>query len=287
MSKRQTQKMLQLMATGQPVEVTSAMSSVKKLARLAHIAQQFGYEYADARQGVGHNGALVILVVPDSSPQARERAARNWAQYPNAADGVSLPPAEPDAIGLLKARINFDLTGRTAEKRMALGALGLTVGMAVGVARAGEGGTPVVIGVWAALMAVLAVGFVITRKRNAKFAARLQAAGFVPMRDADGRVRQLPPGGQLPGHGNPFAGQPGQQPSMPYGASAPGVGAVPPQPNPYQYQPTGPYGQQQPNPYQQPSPYGQAAPYPQQRPHPQQQPNPYQQPTPPPPPPQH
>ncbi|WP_320776334.1 hypothetical protein [Streptomyces sp. CRN 30] len=257
MSKRQTRKMLQLMATGEPVEVTSAMASVTKLARLAYVAQQFGYEYADVRQGSGHNSALRMLIVPDPSPRARERAARTWAQYPNAGDGTSLPPAPPDALELLKARINFDLTGRSAERRVVLGALGLTVGMVIGLVRVGEGGRPFVLGVWGALMAVLGIGFLVNRKRNARFAARLRAAGFVAVTDERGRVRQVPPGGQLPGHGNPFAAQqqgqyqghqPGQYHGQPYGS-------FPQQPNPYQ-QP-GPYGYAQPNPYQQPSPYQQ------------------------------
>lgn len=56
MSNRQVQKMFQLMASGEAVEVTSPMASVKKLARLAFVAQQFGYEYADVRQGVGTTG---------------------------------------------------------------------------------------------------------------------------------------------------------------------------------------------------------------------------------------
>ncbi|MFG3102980.1 hypothetical protein ACGFZL_21025 [Streptomyces sp. NPDC048182] len=51
MGKRQIQGMLRLMAGGGPVEVRSRTASVKKLARLAFTAQQFGYEYADVRTG--------------------------------------------------------------------------------------------------------------------------------------------------------------------------------------------------------------------------------------------
>lgn len=68
MSNRQVQKMFQLMASGEAVEVASPMASVKKLARLAFVAQQFGYEYADVRQGGGHNGGLKMLIVPDPGP---------------------------------------------------------------------------------------------------------------------------------------------------------------------------------------------------------------------------
>ncbi|MFF5967385.1 hypothetical protein ACFY64_27395 [Streptomyces collinus] len=301
MSKRQMQKMLRLMASGEPVELTSPMASVKKLARLAFVAQQFGYEYADVRQSSGRNGALTMLLVPDPSPQARARAGQNWAQYPDAADGVSVPPVVPDAFELLKARINFDLTGKHAEKRMGYGALGVTVGCAIlGFRFGGQSDDFVAAGVvWVLLMAVFGIGLVVTRKRNAKFAARLQAAGFLPVTDENGRTRYLPPGVQLPGQGNPFAGGPyGQQAPGPYAQPAPGPYAQPapgpyaqpapapapapyggqPAPAPYPGQPApapapGPYGAQPPGPYGQPGPYSQ----PYNPPHPQQQ-NPHWQP---------
>ncbi|WP_405505750.1 hypothetical protein [Streptomyces purpurascens] len=308
MSKRQTQKMLRLMASGEPVELTSPMASVKKLARLAFVAQQFGYEYADVRQSSGRNGALTMLILPDPSPHARGRAAQNWAQYPGAADGVSLPPLVPDAFELLKARINFDLTGKSAEKRMGYAALGLTVGCVILALR--TGGEPfdfVAAGVvWLLFMAIFGIGLLVTRKRNAKFAARLQAAGFMPVTDENGRTRYLPPGAQPPGHGNPFGGGPygggpgyagapgqaggaqgyggvpGQAPGMPgpavgapagYGHQQPGQA---PAPGPYAQPAPGPYAQPAPGPYPPqpaPGPYGAqppATPYP-----PQQQPGPY------------
>ncbi|MFI7391360.1 hypothetical protein [Streptomyces tendae] len=267
MSKRQTQKMLQLMASGEPVQLTSRMSSVKKLAKLAFVAQQFGYEYADVRQSGGNNAALTMLLVPDPSPQARTRAAQNWAQYPNAGDGVSLPPLVPDAFELLKARINFDLTGKNAQKNMGYGALGGTVACVVIAFREGGSSDDFVLSgiIWLVLMAALGLGFLVTRKRNAKFAARLQAAGFMPVADETGRVRYLPPGGQLPGHGNPFGAAPGG-----YGQPAPGpYGAQPPQQQPY----GGPPQVQQPYAPQAPQPYAPPQPYPQ-----QQAPQPYAQP---------
>ncbi|KOT36147.1 membrane protein [Streptomyces caelestis] len=264
MSKRQTRKMLRLMASGEPVELTSAMASVKKLAKLAFVAQQFGYEYADVRQGGGNNSQLRMLIVPDHSPQARTRAAQNRAQYPNAHDGVSLPPLVPDALELLKARINFDLTGKSAEKRMGYGALGVSLGCVVVAFRMGGASSDFVIAavIWLALMAVFGIGLLVTRKRNAKFAARLQAAGFAPVADGTGRVRYLPPGGQMPGqHGSPFGGGPygAQAPGMPAPAPVPGYGHQPPQP---------------PMPYGQPAPYGTPPQAPASAPHPYAQPQP-------------
>ncbi|MFE5033041.1 hypothetical protein [Streptomyces sp. NPDC056683] len=258
MSARQVRKMFQLMASGEPVELTNAWASVKKLARLAFFAQQFGYEYADARHTGSRNNVLKLLIVPDHSPQGRARAAQNWAQYPNAADGVSLPPLVPDAVELLKARIQFDLTGKNAEKRMLLGAGGITLGLVLAAARAGgSAGAFVVSGVvWALLMAVMGLGFFVTRGRNAKFAQRLQAAGFVSVTGEGGRVRYLPPGTPTP--------MPTSMPTstlMP--APAPGQQAWPQQPpgpygSGYGQQPPGPYGsgygQQPPGPYA-PGPY--------------------------------
>ncbi|MCG8967277.1 hypothetical protein [Streptomyces sp. CL12-4] len=293
MSKRQIQKMLRLMASGEPVELTSAMASVKKLARLAFVAQQFGYEYADVRQGGGNNSRLTMLIVPDPSPQARARAAQNWAQYPQAGDGVSVPPLVPDAFELLKARINFDLTGKSAEKRMGYGALGVTIGCAVLAFRAGGQSEDFVMAaiVWLFVLAILGVGLLVTRKRNAKFAARLQAAGFLPVADETGRVRYVPPGAQLPGHGNPFGGG-APVAGAPYGYPAPGGPAAPggygqPAPGGYGHPAPGPYAPQQPYPapgaYGRPGPQAPYAP-PQQQPYPQQpypQQNPHWQPQPP------
>ncbi|WP_432172196.1 hypothetical protein [Streptomyces sp. Tue6028] len=258
MSKRQVRKMLQLMADGEPVQLTSGMASVKKLARLAFVAQQFGYEYADVRQGSGRNNALTMLIVPDHSPQAQARAAQNWAQFPKAADGESLPPVVPDALELLKARINFDLTGRHAEKRMLYGAVGATVGCVVlGVRAGGDSVAFTVAGaLWALLMVVLGIGLVVTRKRNAKFAARLQSAGFTPVTEEGGRVRYLPPApyaaqaaaGAWAGAGaGPYAQAPGAsytpQPGTPY-SPQPGTPYAPQPGTPYAAQPGTPYAPQ-------------------------------------------
>ncbi|MDX3119190.1 hypothetical protein, partial [Streptomyces scabiei] len=297
MSKRQMRNMLRSMAGGQPVELTSPMASVKKLARLAGVAQQFGYEYVDVRHGGSRNSALKMLIAPDPAPQARARAAQNWAQYPNAHDGVSLPPSSPDAFELLKTRITFDLTGKNAERRMGYGALGATAGCAIlGVRLGGTGADFVVAAViWVVLMLFCGIGFAVNRRRNAKAAARLAAAGFVPVTDANRQVRYLTPA-MAAGHGqNPYgAGLPPQAtgpygPSGPYGgapAGPDGYGHPQPypqqQPGPYPQQQPGPYPQQQPGPYAQPqpqpAPYGppQPAPYGQQ-PYPQQQaqPQPY------------
>ncbi|MGC0331658.1 hypothetical protein RKD23_004648 [Streptomyces sp. SAI-170] len=289
MKKRQVRKMLGQMATGQPVTVRSPMASVKKLARFAYVAQQFGYEYADVRQGGQHNSEYTMLLVPDHSPQGRARAAQNWAQYPNAGDGVSLPPLVPNAVDLLKARIKFDISGRHAEKqRIRLAAIGIPLACVGLVFELGTDTTAFVVAgvLCAAGLGLLPLGLAYSRRDNARQAALLQAAGFTQVRDETGRLRYVPPGGQLPGHGNPFAGgtAPGVPPQTPYapgvsqpyaagphavGPHAVGPHAVGPQapgphaPGPYT---PGPYGPVPPQPqHSQPAHHPQ--PYPQQNPH--------------------
>ncbi|MER6621478.1 hypothetical protein [Streptomyces sp. NPDC000931] len=209
MGERRVRRMLRQMESGEPVRVVSSMGSMKKLARLASFAQQFGYEYADIRQGGGAQGkGLVMLLVPDPRPAARERAARNRARYPKAADGGELPRPAPEEIELLKARIGYDLaTWYTEKQRVAVAGsaftlLALAVAVKVGAHTTGL----VVVGTaWAALMALLPVGATANRRYREKQTAVLRAAGLTPVTEPGGRVRYVPPGGRLPGHGNPLA----------------------------------------------------------------------------------
>ncbi|MEU2908918.1 hypothetical protein ACWCQ0_32920 [Streptomyces massasporeus] len=210
MSNKHVRKMLRRMASGEPVEVAPAMATMKKLTRLAFIAQLFGYEYADIRQGGGPQGdGYVLLIVPDPSPEARARAERNRAAYPDASDGGALPPLDPGAIELLKARITFDIAAKYTDRQRILmagaGAVPLAVMVGFGL---GSGTTAVVVtvAVWAVVMALVPVGLAVNRRYRAKYAALLQAAGFTPVTDPTGRLRYVPPRRQLPGPGNPFAG---------------------------------------------------------------------------------
>ncbi|WP_436740384.1 hypothetical protein [Streptomyces sp. BBFR102] len=240
-SKKQVRKMFELMGHGQPIVLTSPMASVKKLAKLACTAQQFGYEYIDVRQGGGRSSALQMYLAPDPSPAARQRAAANWQQYPKAGDDGPLPPYPADMFELLKARINFDLTGRMTEpNRLVMAGLGVTV--ASGVMALRDMPLTGVAIFWVLGMAVLGISVMVQRQRNVKFAAYLERLGFLRVTDGEGRARYLPPGTQT-GWGAPQA--------APY--------APPPQPAPYGYPQPG-------QPQQQPAPYGQAAP---------QQPGPY------------
>lgn len=220
MGDRHISKMLRDMATQDEVQVVSRLSSVKKLARMAFVAEQFGFMYGDAVQAGSQNSRTVLTLHRDPGPGAQQRAAATMARHPQAGNGGDLPGMRPGGglkpvpeaephLELLKARINFDLTGRSAEKRMLGGAIGLTVAMVLGLVRDVLEDDALVYGLigYVLLMLLLGAGFLWTRHRNAAYAARLRAAGLTQVRDEQGRTRYLPPGGQLPGHANPFAQQ--------------------------------------------------------------------------------
>lgn len=279
MSDQRIRKMLQEMVGSDAVAVSSPMASVKKGAALAHVAEQFGFTYAGARQHGYRNSQLSVVLVRDPRPEAEQRAAATTAQYPHAGGGgpvpglqqgtlKPLPEAQP-AVDLLKARITFDITGKGAEKRILLGMAAVVAGCLIGavVKGGGTGGAFFGYGVVAVLLcAVLGGGLLWTRSRNSTAERLLQSAGLQQTRDDAGHVRYVWPGLQPPGQA---AGREHPGRSQPY----------PPQQYPYQQNPQAPYGQQpQAQPYSQqqgaPQQYGQQ-PYPQQygqQQYPQQQP---------------
>lgn len=206
MGDRRVRKMLRKMESGEPVRLEYGMSTMKGLTRLAFVAGQFGYEYADLN--IAADNKMALSVVPDLSPEGRERAARNRARYPDARDGGALPPVVPEDVELLRARMVFDLGHQHSDKeRLALaglGATGLSIGLGLACADSVVG-LAVGGGSWAVFMAFTWFGLGANRRRNVEYTARLEAAGFTPTTDQGGRLRYLPPGRQLPGHGNPFA----------------------------------------------------------------------------------
>ncbi|MEU7380174.1 hypothetical protein AB0A91_09225 [Streptomyces sp. NPDC042207] len=239
MNKWRVRKVLEQVRQGQRVELRLSKSSVAKAAGLACLAEQFGYEYVHAER-VRDNKMLLVLA-PDPSPQARARAAENWARYPNAADGVSLPPLVPAAFEVMTARINVDMSGAGDQIAMALVGVIATFGCAYcAVQASGDGLFLLVIGVlWVCFLVASAGGFLFLRRRHARAVALLQAAGFVPVTEERGRVRYRPgpawqagPYGQGPyGQGVYGQGPYGQGPYSqgPYGQGPYGNGPRPPQ----------------------------------------------------------
>lgn len=228
MSAHKARKMLRDMTTQDEVVVFSRTATVKKLAYLTLVAEQFGFMYGDARQSGGRNNVTRLFLYRDPDPAARQRAAETAARFWQAGSGGDLPGMRPggklkplpDAephIELLKARINFDLTGKAADRRILGGAVGLTAGLALTLVKDVLIGRALVYALisYGVLMLVLGAGFLLTRARNKKHAVRLHEAGLVAVRDESGRIRYLPPGGRLPEQVNPFAAQQVQQVQQP------------------------------------------------------------------------
>ncbi|WNM35655.1 hypothetical protein RKE30_37515 [Streptomyces sp. Li-HN-5-11] len=207
MGDRRVRKMLRRMEGGQPLRIQAGTASVRKCARLAWYAEQFGYEYVDLF-GTGQGG-YTLLLVPAGDPRALERAWRNRARHPEAGRRGPLPPPAPEEVELLKARMLFDLTRQYGDRaRVSIAVVGFTVLPWSVLLRTGPNPTAVAIvaAVWVVLMALIPVGLAYNRRSGARYAARLEAAGFTPQTDRNGRLRYVPPGGRLPGHPNPFTG---------------------------------------------------------------------------------
>jgi hypothetical protein len=173
-----------------------------------------------------------------------------------------LPDAAPH-LELLKARISYDLTGKSAEKRVMLAALVMTACFVLLLIRnlaSGESLAGVIVG-YGILMLIMGAGFLWNRKRNARFESVLRQAGLTPVQDHNGRTRFVPPGSGLPEQHSPFGqqafGGPQQAPPGPAAPPAPGY-PVPHQQGGYGHPGQPPYGQPQPGPQappgQQPQP---------------------------------
>lgn len=200
--------MLRKIASGERVRITRRTGSVRSLARLAFVAEQFGYAYADAGLGGFKSAELVLELVPDPRPEAQARATRNRASYPNAGDGVSLPPPVAEEIALLEARISFDLASQfTPKQRVALGVPLMTALAAAPCIRFGVHSTVALVAglLWAVFMACVPIGLAHTRRKRARYAAVLEAAGLTPVTDMLGRLRYVSPGDRRPVLGNPSA----------------------------------------------------------------------------------
>ncbi|MFD5520860.1 hypothetical protein [Streptomyces sp. NPDC127066] len=203
MSERRARKMLRQMASGKPVRVSCSMVPLKEIARIAFVAEQFGYAYSDISQSGGPKGkGYVLSIAPDPGPQARARAERNRARYPDAVDGGALPPVTPEAVELLNIRMRHDLAGSISEKqRIALVSIGFTA-LALSVCfnlGADTSAVAVTGSAWAVLMTLSLTGIKVGRRYTAGYAAQLQAAGYVQVTEKGGRVRYVPQSVQPPG----------------------------------------------------------------------------------------
>ncbi|MFE5945285.1 hypothetical protein [Streptomyces sp. NPDC056480] len=209
MGKRLERKMLRLLAGGEPVALGTRRTSFNGIARLAFLAEQFGYEYADLRT---EKRSFTLHLEPDLRPRARELAAENRRRYPRAAEGGQLPVPDAGTIALFRARMMSDL-----KRRGSLLETLAYIGVAFTISAVGFGfelgddraAAFTIAGVLVAAEAAAITALVLWgRRAHRRAAALLEAAGFTRVPDESGRLRHVPPGDeQRPaGHGNPFAG---------------------------------------------------------------------------------
>lgn len=182
-------------------------------AALAHIAESYGFEYHETLR-TGHKKANVLVrMYRDPRPEARAREAAAITAHPQAGNGGTVPgmrqgtlkplPEAAEAVARMKDRILFDTAGAAADKRQQMTAYGSCAFFVLFLLVLGE---PAIALVGGALLTAFLVGaFRFGAVRRSRIAQRLQAAGYLQVRDERGAQRFLRPGQQLPGHANPFA----------------------------------------------------------------------------------
>lgn len=203
MRKKRVRELLQSMASGEPVTLRLSAFTFKSMSQLALVAEQFGYVYMDLHMS-SEGQHFTMLLLPDRSEHAQARAAANWARYPHAADGHSLPPDEPEVRELLKARMLTDLKRQYSTRRRAvillIPALTATVGLWSEFGAENRTFGFVIAGsAFCVFSALILLGIAYTRRDSTKYTRRLEAAGFTAVTDRNGRRRYYPPGRHLPG----------------------------------------------------------------------------------------
>ncbi|MER6998715.1 hypothetical protein [Streptomyces sp. NPDC000410] len=173
------------------------------MTQLALVAEQFGYVYMDLHMNI-EGRYFTMLLLPDRSEHARARAAANWARYPHAADGRSLPPDEPEARELLKARMCTDLGRQYSTRHRVVIALvpALTATLGLWFEFGPENRTAALVLAGSSLFlfsALILLGIAYSRRGSTKYTRQLEAAGFTAVTDRNGRRRYYPPGRHLPG----------------------------------------------------------------------------------------
>ncbi len=215
-SDRRIAALLRQVATQDVVELRQEMAVAKRVAAQAYVAEQYGFEYGEARRE-GHNKqVLAVYLYRDPRPEARAREAATIAAYPQAGMGGAVPGLKPGtlsplpeaeaAVALMKDRIGYDVMAKAADKgqkRFAYAMTGVAAAVFLLMGKWVEG---VVVG--AVLAAFLVGAFRLSDVRRQRVADRLTAGGFTAVTDEHGRRRFLRPGQQLPGHANPFTPRP-------------------------------------------------------------------------------
>ncbi|MBA2948199.1 hypothetical protein [Streptomyces himalayensis] len=207
---RQISALLRQVASQDVVELIHPFAEWKTFGALVHIAECYGFRYAEVRH-VGRQKEIRIFLVRDTSPAAQQRAAANAAAYPQAGGGgpvpgmhpgtlVPLPEAEAD-VDLVTTLIRYDAAGSAVNRKqlmtMAWGSAGLFLLLALLT------GKFAVLLPLAVLTPVFLLGSLrIGTARREKLGQRLAAAGCTPVRDEYGRDRFARPGtaGQQTGH---------------------------------------------------------------------------------------
>ncbi|MBD0839190.1 MULTISPECIES: hypothetical protein [unclassified Streptomyces] len=170
-------------------------------AALVYVAECYGFRYAGLSL-VGKHKALYVRLTRDPDPAARQRAAANVAAFPDPGKDRPVPgmylgslqpvPETQPQVDLLLTLIRYDMTLATANRRQLLTMAWGSAAMFLLLAPLT--GKYLVLLPLAVLVPLFLLGALrLNAAKRAKLAARLTAAGWIPVRDAEGVERFVRP----------------------------------------------------------------------------------------------
>jgi hypothetical protein len=198
---RHLSALMRQVTTQNHVELVHPFAEHKTMAALVYVAECFGFRYAGVRL-VGRHKVLHVHLVRDPEPWAQQRAAANFASFPQVGAGgpvpgmylnslTPVPEAQAD-VDLIVALLKYDGLVEAGNRKQLL-----TLGWGSGVLFLL---LALLTGVYAVLLplAVLMPAFMlgalrVNTVRRAKLATQLTSAGCTQVRDDQGRERYVRP----------------------------------------------------------------------------------------------
>ncbi|MFG2128163.1 hypothetical protein ACGFNV_10225 [Streptomyces sp. NPDC048751] len=193
--------LMRQIATQDTIELVHPFAEWPTFGALAYIAECYGYRYADVRL-VGKHKIAHVYLVPDPSPWARQRAAANWAAFPDPGPGRPVPgmylgsitpvPEAQKDVDLITTLIRYDGLGAAANRKQLL-TMAWAFPLLFLFLAVVTGKYVVLLPLAVLLPAFLLLALRVNAARRAKLATQLTAAGCTQVRDESGRERFVRP----------------------------------------------------------------------------------------------
>ncbi|MHC3468321.1 hypothetical protein ACYF6T_06380 [Streptomyces sp. 7R007] len=200
-AERHLSSLMRQLTTRDHAELVHPFTEIKTVAALVYVAECFGFRYSGVRL-VGRHKIQHVQLVRDPEPWAQQRAAANFAAFPQVGAGgpvpgmylnslTPVPEAQAD-VDLIASVLKYDFLVEAGNRKQLLtyGWGGCAVFLLLALVTQVYAVTlPLAVLIPALMYGALRVNAV----RRAKLGARLTAAGCAQVQDDRGRPRYVRP----------------------------------------------------------------------------------------------